>query len=200
MMPFQETEVSTMKQKSKLSTKKIVLVGLLAALTAACSALRIKVPSDIVGTSAFHLGNILCALCGILLGPWLGGFAAGLGSALHDIVFDPSYISECWLTFLLKFPYGMAAGLVCHLGKKDCGYTKALLGTVAGAVTYALLYLAKSYFYSGLLLQGLSHSAALAVVISKLPATVFNAAVAILAAPLLAMTLKKALKSGKLRE
>lgn len=180
--------------KQKLSTKKIVLVGLLAALTAACSALRIKVPSDIVGTSAFHLGNIMCALCGILLGPWLGGFAAGLGSALHDIVFDPSYISECWLTFLLKFPYGLAAGLVCHLGKKDWGYAKALLGTVAGALTYALLYLAKSYFYSGLLIQGLTPDAALLAVISKLPATVFNAAVAVAAAPVLAMALKKALR------
>lgn len=185
-----------MKQKSKLSTRKIVLVGLLAALTAVCSALRIKVPADIVGTAAFHLGNIMCALCGILLGPWLGGFAAGLGSALHDIVFDPSYISECWLTFLLKFPYGLAAGLVCHLGKKEWGYGKALLGTVAGALAYAALYLAKSYFYSGLLIHGLTPDAALVTVISKIPATVFNAAVAIIAAPFLAMVLKKALKAS----
>jgi len=186
-----------MKQTRKLSTKKIVLVSLLAALTAACSALRIKVPADIVGTSAFHLGNILCALCGILLGPWLGGFAAGLGSALHDIVFDPSYISECWLTFLLKFPYGLAAGLVCHLGKKEWGYAKALIGTVAGAVTYALLYLAKSYFYSGLLIHGLEPAAALITVGAKLPATVFNAVVAIVCAPILAVAIRKGLaKTG----
>ena len=188
-----------MKQKSKLSTKKIVLVGLLAALTAVCSALRIKVPADIVGTSAFHLGNIMCALSGILLGPWLGGLAAGLGSAIFDM-FDPTYISECWLTFLMKFPYGMMAGLVCHLGKKGWAYRKALIGTILGALTYAALYLAKTYFYSGMLLHGLTPDAAMATVVAKLLPTAFNAAVAIVAAPLLAIALKKALKASKLLE
>ena len=37
------------------------------------------IPVDIAGTTSFHLGNIMCALSGILLGPWLGGLAAGLG-------------------------------------------------------------------------------------------------------------------------
>ena len=186
-----------MNTKRKFTTRQIVLVGLLAALTAAGSALRIKVPADIVGTAAFHLGNIMCALSGILLGPWLGGLAAGLGSAIYDM-FDPTYISECWLTFLMKFPYGMVAGLVCHLGKKGWGYRKALVGTILGALTYAALYLAKSYFYSGLLLGGLTPAAALTSVVSKLPATTFNAVVAIIAAPLLAVSLKKALKASKL--
>ena len=78
----------------KLTTKKIVMVALMAALTVAGSSLRIKVPASVVGTSAFHLGNIMCALSGILLGPGLGGLAAGLGSALYDM-FDPMYIAEC---------------------------------------------------------------------------------------------------------
>ena len=183
----------------KLNTKKIVLVGLMAALTAVCSGLRIKVPADLVGTSAFHLGNIMCALSGILLGPWLGGLAAGLGSAIFDM-FDPTYISECWLTFLMKFPYGMVAGLVCHLGQKGWAYRKALIGTILGALTYAALYLAKTYFYSGLLIHGLTHEAALTTVVAKILPTTFNAAVAIIAAPLLAMALKKALKASKLLE
>ena len=71
-----------MKQAKNLSTKKIVLVALLAALTTAGSALRITLPINIAGTTSFHLGNILCALSGILLGPWLGGLAAGMGSAI----------------------------------------------------------------------------------------------------------------------
>ena len=156
--------------KQKITTKKIVLVGVLAALTAVSSALRITMPLEIAGTTSFHLGNILCALSGILLGPWLGGLAAGLGSAIYDM-FNPLYISECWMTFLMKFVYGMAAGLVIRAGKKDWGYVKALLGTIAGAVAYALLYLAKSYFYSGLLVHGLEPAAALATVVAKLPAT-----------------------------
>ena len=133
-------------------------------------------------------------MCGILLGPWLGGLAAGLGSALYDILLDPSYISECWITFITKGAYGIAAGLVVYCGNKNWGYVKALLGTIAGALVYATLYLLKSYFYSGMLVGGLSAEAAWINVISKLPATTFNAAVAIIAAPFLAVTIKKALK------
>ena len=48
-----------MKQAKTISTKKIVLVALLAALTTAGSALRITLPINIAGTTSFHLGNIL---------------------------------------------------------------------------------------------------------------------------------------------
>ena len=183
--------------KEKLTTKKIVLTGLLAALTCASSALRITRPLAIAGTTSFHLGNILCALSGIVLGPWLGGVAAGLGSALYDL-FNPAYISECWLTFLMKFAYGMVAGLVIRGGKPDWTYVRALAATVAGAVTYAALYLLKSYFYSGLLVHGLEPEAALATVVGKLPATAFNAVVAIALAPALAMAIRKALRKEHL--
>lgn len=185
--------------KNNLTTKKIVLTALLAALTVAGSALRIKVPLNITGFSAFHLGNILCALSGIFLGPWLGGLAAGLGSAIYDM-FDPVYISECWITFLMKGAYGVVVGLIVHAGKKhwDGSYRKALLGAIAGALTYAALYLAKSYFYGGRLLAGLTHEAALMNVAGKLPATAFNAGIAIICAPLLAVSVFAALKRNHL--
>lgn len=188
-----------MKMKSQLTVKKIVLAALLAALTAVGSAIRVMVPADLTGTSAFHLGNIMCALCGILLGPWLGGLASGLGSALYDILLNPAYISECWITFLTKGAYGVAAGLVIRAGLKKWGYWKALFATAAGALTYAVLYLAKSYFYSGLLVGGLTPEAALINVWSKVPATVFNAVVALVAAPLLAVTIRKALERSHIK-
>lgn len=185
-----------MKQNKTISTKQIVLVALLAALTCAGSFLRIKVPS-VVGTSAFHLGNILCALSGILLGPWLGGLAAGLGSAIYDML-DPVYISECWLTFLMKGAYGLVAGLIIRCRTNRWGYGKATVAAVAGAVTYALLYLSKTFFYSGMLMHGLTADAAWITVIEKLPATTFNAVVAIVGAPLLAVALRKALAQSRL--
>ena len=178
--------------KQTLSTKKLVLTGVLAALTCVGSALRITVPLDIAGTTSFHLGNILCALSGILLGPWLGGLAAGLGSAIYDM-FNPLYISECWMTFLMKFAYGLAAGLVIRCRKEDWGYARVLLATAAGAAAYAALYLTKSYYYSGLLVNGLTPDAAWVTVIGKLPATTFNAVVAILIAPILATAIRTAL-------
>lgn len=183
--------------EKKFTTRRIVFTALMAALTAAGSALRITVPLDIAGTSSFHLGNIMCALSGILLGPWLGGLAAGLGSAIYDM-FNPLYISEAWITFLLKGAYGLAAGLMVSCGRKKWGYGKALLATAAGAIAYAALYLAKSYFYSGLFLHGLTPQAAGLTLIGKLPATIFNAAIAIIAAPILAVAIRKALDQSHL--
>lgn len=186
-----------MTRSNRFSTKQIVLVALLAALTCVGSSLRIKVPADVVGTSAFHLGNILCALSGILLGPWLGGLAAGLGSAIYDML-DPYYIKDCWLTFLMKGCYGLVVGLVIRSGKGNWNYGKAVLATALGAVTYALLYLAKGCFYEGMLFHGLTFEASLISIVSKLPATGFNAAVAIIGAPVLALALRSALKRSRL--
>lgn len=192
----------------KIKTQKIVMTAMLAALVAVSSAIRIQVPADITGTSAFHLGNIMCALSGILLGPWFGGLAAGMGSAIYDM-FNPLYISECWLTFLMKGALGLLAGLIARMGRKNRlpqgGHIwqgtlgAAYLGAVAGALGYAFLYLAKTFFYSGLLMHGLTPAAAWVTVISKIPATIFNAAVAIIGAPPLAIALYHGLKAAKIK-
>ena len=177
----------------KLSTKRIAMAGLLAALTAVGSGLRIVIPVSIGGNSAFHLGNIFCALSGILLGPGLGGLAAGLGSAIYDMT-NPIYISECWLTFLMKGAYAVAVGLTfkqLRVGE----YLRDLLSTTAGALTYAVLYLLKS-FLKAMIVSGVTAQAAVIAVGTKLPATVFNMAVAILIAPVLSIAIRKALKQN----
>lgn len=186
-----------MENKQAISTKKIVLTALMAALTIVGSAIRITMPIDIAGTTSFHLGNILCALSGILLGPWLGGLAAGLGSFLYDMT-NPMYVSEAWMTFLMKGAYGLFPGLVMLLWKGHWGHIKAGIAAASGAVVYAGAYLAKSYFWSAIVKQGLTHEAALITVAGKLPATVFNAAVAIIFAPILAVAIRKALEKNHL--
>ena len=183
--------------KQKISTRRIVLAALMAALTVVGSAIRITIPVDIGGTTAFHLGNIMCALSGLLLGPGLGGVAAGLGSAIYDMM-NPAYISEAWLTFLMKGAYGLMAGLVAWAGNKNWGYFKALFASLSGAVTYALLYLLKTY-YKARFLQGVAHAAALIATGAKLPATIFNAAVAVIFAPVLGIAIRKALEQNHLQ-
>lgn len=186
-----------MEKKHTLTTRKIVFAALMAALTVAGSALRVTLPLDIAGTTSFHLGNIMCALSGILLGPWLGGLASGLGSAIYDII-NPLYISECWITFLTKGAYGLVAGLVAwKAGKMNWNYLKATVATTAAAITYAALYLGKSYL-QGILVKGLTSDAALLAVIGKIPATVFNAVVAIIFAPILGLAILKGLKKSHL--
>ena len=186
-----------MQKKTFFTTKKIVLAALMAALTVAGSSIRVVMPLDIAGTTAFHLGNIMCALSGILLGPWLGGLAAGMGSAIYDML-NPLYISEAWITFLFKGIDGLAAGLITWSGKKQWGYVKAVIGTCVGAAAYAAVYLMKSYFYNGLLLHSLTPEAAWLTVLGKIPSTIFNAAVAIIFAPVLAIAIRTALKKARL--
>ena len=185
-----------MKGKKSLTTKKIVLTALMAALVFVGSALRLRLPIAVGSTTSFHLGNIFCALSGLLLGPWLGGLAAGLGSFLYDIM--TNYISECWITFLTKGAYGLVAGLVAwKAGKMNWNYLKATVATTAAAITYAALYLGKSYL-QGILVKGLTSDAALLAVIGKIPATVFNAVVAIIFAPILGLAILKGLKKSHL--
>ena len=185
-----------MEKNKTFTTRKIVFAALMAALTCVGSALRIGIPIDIGGNTYFHLGNIFCALSGILLGPWLGGLASGLGSAIYDM-FYPAFISECWLTFLMKGAYGLVAGLIIRIGSKDWGYVRAALSSAAGAVTYAVLYLIKSYF-KAMIVSGVTADAAWLAVIGKLPATIFNAVVAVVFAPILAVAIRTALKKNHL--
>lgn len=193
-----EIIVSTPKSRT---TKRIVDTAMLAALTVAGSAIRVTMPIDIGGNTSFHLGNILCALSGLLLGPWYGALAAGLGSAIYDLT-NPLYIAECWVTFLTKGAYGLAAGLIMHciFHAQDAGkhvYLKAALSSACGAITYAVLYLLKSYL-KGIWVNGLAPSASFLALGLKLPATIFNGVVAIIFAPVLYVAISAALKKNHL--
>ena len=194
-----------MKPKSTITTKKIVITALMAALTVAGSAIRVTLPIDIGGNTAFHLGNIMCALSGLLLGPWYGALAAGIGSMIYDFT-NPLYIAESWITLLTKGAYGLMAGLVflgtARLLRKQwsatwVSYVRSALASTAGAVTYAGLYLLKSYL-KGVLVHDLTHDAAMLTLVAKLPATIFNGVVAILFAPILFVAIKTALQKNHL--
>ena len=60
-----------MCKKQTITTRRLAFAALMAALTCAGSAIRITMPIQIADTTSIHLGNIMCALSGILLGPWL---------------------------------------------------------------------------------------------------------------------------------
>ena len=64
------------------STFRIVLVALFAALTCVAT-MFLRIPSPTGGY--LNLGDGIALLSAFLLGPWLGGVAAGLGSMLADL-------------------------------------------------------------------------------------------------------------------
>lgn len=184
--------------KQTLSTRKLAYLGLMTALVFASNYARIVMPVSIGGNTAFTLANIVCCLAGLILGP-IGGLASGLGSAIYDLT-NPLYAAECWITFLTKGAMGLAAGIVAYaLLKKSVEhrYGKYLTGAVLGCVTYYVLYFLKTFLIAGLFAADGSAALGVAAIISKIPASVFNAAIAIVAAPPLAIALNKALaRSG----
>ena len=142
----------------------------------------------------------MCALSGILLGPWWGGLAAGLGSALYDCT-NVLYITEAPITFVTKGLYGVIAGAVfVAVFRRKATYPAMAVSTVCAAVSYIIIYLAKTFFYNSMLLEGMSASAAWVATVLKVPSSLFNGGVAIVLAPLLAFAVLRALRMARLDE
>lgn len=183
---------------NRFSTRRLALLGMMAALVFAGNYARIVLPLSIGSQTSFTLANIFCCLSGLIMGP-LGGLAAGVGSLLYDLT-DPRFVSDCWITFLTKGAMGLATGLVVSGSLKEdrLTYGRALAGTAVGCVAYYILYFAKTFFYTGLLKQGLPAPGAWLLVLEKIPASVFNAAVALIAAPPLVLAVIAALKRSNL--
>ncbi|MFR6042429.1 MAG: ECF transporter S component [Dysosmobacter welbionis] len=177
---------------------KLCVAAMMAALVFAGNYMRVKIPVSLGGTTAFTLANILCALSGLLLGPWWGGLAAGLGSAIFDML-DPEYIVEAPITFVTKGMYGLVAGLVLYYLFRNAKekYGPQLIATACAAVCYMVVYSVKVFFYNGMLIQGLPGAdQCWLLVLSKMPATVFNGVVAMVGAPILGVAVMKALRSA----
>ena len=177
---------------------KLCVAAMMAALVFAGNYMRVKIPVSLGGTTAFTLANILCALSGLLLGPWWGGLAAGLGSAIFDML-DTEYIVEAPITFLTKGMYGLVAGLVLYYGFRSARdkYGPQLTATICAALSYMAVYSVKVFFFNGMFLQGLPGAdQCWLLVLSKLPATVFNGVVAMVGAPILGVTVMRALRGA----
>ena len=76
-------------------TRMLCTAGLMAALACVSNFISIATPA-----SRIHIGNAVCVLCGLILGPAYGFFAAGVGNAIFDII--GGYGMEFVITFINK--------------------------------------------------------------------------------------------------
>ena len=95
---------------------------------------------------------------------------------------------------------GLVAGLAVKgsLSRGELTYGRSLLGAACGCAAYYVLYFTKCFLYDGILLEGLQPMVALGILPLKLPASIFNAAVALVAAPPLALAIRRALRNSGL--
>jgi len=179
---------------------KLCVAAVMTAIVFVGNYLRITMPVPVGGVTAFTLANILCALSGILLGPWWGFLAAGLGGAFYDLT-NPNYVAEAPITFFTKGMYGLIAGLVLYYIFKTVKekYGPQVVASACAAVSYMVVYSIKVYFYNGMFQSGFTEPVQCwAGVVSRLPATITNGVIAIIFAPILGVALMKALRSAHL--
>jgi uncharacterized membrane protein len=88
---------ATTKTITHTHTKQTILAALFAALTCVCTMI-IKVPTPTMGY--IHPGDGFVILSGLILGPVWGALAAGIGSALSDLI--GGYFVYVPATFIIK--------------------------------------------------------------------------------------------------
>ena len=187
-----------MNQKNSNKIRLMAVVGLMAALVFVFTYIGIDIPSPLAKTK-LHLGNVMCLLAGLLFGGVPGGLAAGIGSAIFDLM-DPLWAPGFWVTFINKFAMGFVAGIL-YAKLKINPKARCIIAALAGSLTYSFLYISKSLITMHIV-EGVTWKAAfLAISTTKLPVTLVNGLIAVVCSVLLAAALRPALKkAGLFRE
>ncbi len=167
-----------------------VLVGALAAMVYVVTLFRFP----LLG-SKVHFANAVCLLGGMLLGPNLGGIAAGLGSALYD-AFNGYDLINVLITFVSKFAMAWVCGMIMQAeGKRQHKFDRTVLACVVGALTYVALYMLKTFVYQRFV-YGYPLDAVGVTMMSKLIPSLINAGAAVVAAPLFFHAVRPALRAA----
>ncbi len=165
---------------------KIVFVGVFGALVFVSNYIQIPIPVAIGDVTRIHLGNALCLLSGLVLGPVGGGLAAGIGSGLFDLL-NPLYITSAPFTFAFKFLMAFIAGMFMKKSQ-SVKSPMGIMGCIVGQLTYIALYLGKT-FIDGIL-QGSAAEAMFPVILTKLSASLTNAVIAVIIASVLGVSIQ----------
>ena len=124
-----------------LKTKRIVITALMAAMVCVATMI-IKIPSPLKGY--LNIGDCIVLLCGWLLTPGYGFVAAGLGSALADVL--SGYITYAPATFLIKGSMALIAFACFKLMNKRLG---RLPSQIIGAVLAEIVMVFGYFVFEG---------------------------------------------------
>jgi uncharacterized membrane protein len=158
-----------------------------------------KIDISVSGEStAFHLGNVFCVMAALLLGGFWGGMAGAVGMTLADLT--TAYVTSAPKTFFLKLCIGLIVGFfahkIFHLSEEKERKIPLPVATVISCSAGMLFniiadplvgYLYKTYIF------GIPQDIAKALEkISRLTTSV-NAVIAVIAATLLYLALRRAM-------
>ena len=176
---------------------RIVFTGVMAAIICVITTFRIP-----LGQSKVHFANSMCLLGGLLLGPVWGGTAAGLGSAIYDVVLGGYGFFDALITFVSKFAMAWVTGILYKtwvLKKGEKNWKEELLPLVAacvlGALTYVALYMLKTWLFKTYV-EPVPAETLPTVMVGKLIPSLINAAFAVVTAPIFFHAVRPALRAA----
>lgn len=106
-----------MTQQTKLTTKDLVLTGLLTAIVfSATMFINIRLPISING-GLIHMGNIALFLTAFLFGKKKGAIAGAFGMGLFDIL--SGWTAWAPFTFVIRGVMGYVIGSISHANNKE---------------------------------------------------------------------------------
>jgi len=184
------SDISVTSSKSDLTTKRIVLAALMAALTCV-GTMIIKVPTPTNGY--IHPGDGFVLLSGLLLGPVWGGLAAGIGSALSDLI--GGYFIYVPATLIIKGLTAIVAYLVFTALIKIYNKTSIpalITSSIAGEAIMVLGYFLFEIFMLAIV-NGTSLSAGLVASVAGIIPNLIQGLFGVIIATILHPVLKKAL-------
>ena len=138
--------------------RKLVLAALMAAMCTIMT-MVIQVPSPMQGY--VNLGDCAVLMSAWVLGPLYGGAAAGIGSALADLL--SGYAHYVPGTFAIKLVMAVAAALIFRAAtKKGLSASSVLLGQIVGGVVAEVIMVLGYFAYASLWLdKGLAAAASI---------------------------------------
>lgn len=183
----------------KIDVRTLSMAALFAALCyIGFTYCKIDIP---VGTqkTAFHLGNVFCVLAALFLGGFWGGMAGAVGMTVADLT--TAYVTSAPKTFVLKLGIGLIVGLVAHKvfhisrdeQRKLPLSAATAISCAAGMAFNVVADPIVGYFYKTYVLGVPQEAAGIWVKIGAVTTTV-NAIVAVIAATVLYLALRPALK------
>ena len=148
--------------KKQVSIHSLTVTGLMCALCTLLT-MMVQVPSPMGGY--FNLGDCAVLLSGILLGPFYGGVAAGMGSCLADLLGYPLYAPA---TLLIKATMAMISGS-CFLALSH-RWKFPVISVVLGGIL-AELVMVLGYFVFECFVLGMGYGVAVNIPVNALQGT-----------------------------
>lgn len=146
-------------------TRTIILTALLAALTTVAT-MVIRIPTPTLGY--IHLGDGMVLICGILLGPWLGAVAAGIGSMLADLF--AGAVAYMPGTLVIKALTALVGGWLYHRMAGHAGLRTPMRVAIAGIPAEIIMVVGYFIYEAGMqIVAGSAAGAAAAAVLAGVP-------------------------------